>query len=126
MTRLALAAALAVSFAARAQAPKTDDDKTLYAIGYITGGRVTFLQLKPNELKVVEQGFHDAATGAKAKAEPEERQEAINKLVQARTNAAADKEKAASKDFIAKAAQEKGAQKTPSGLIFKVVRPGNG
>jgi len=35
--------------------------------------------------------------------------------VQARTNAAADKEKSASKDFLAKAVQEKGAQKTPSG-----------
>ena len=126
MLRFALAALLFVPLAARAQAPKSDDEKTLYAIGYITGGRVTFLQLKPNELKLVEQGFHDAATGAKAKAEPEERQDAINKLVQTRTNAAAEKEKGASKDFLAKAAQEKGAQKTPSGLIFKVTRPGNG
>jgi FKBP-type peptidyl-prolyl cis-trans isomerase FkpA len=126
MIRLTLAVLLALPLAARAQAPKTDDEKTLYAIGYLTGGRVQFLQLKPTELKIVEQGFHDGAAGAKAKVEPEERQEAINKLVQARTNAAADKEKGASKDFLAKAAQEKGAQKTPSGLVIKVVRPGNG
>jgi len=127
MTRIGLAALLALPLAAaRADAPKTDDEKTLYAIGYVTGGRVQFLQLKPNELKMVEQGFHDAAAGAKAKAEPEERQDAINKLAQARSNAAADKEKGSSKDFLAKAAQEKGAQKTPSGLVIKVVRPGNG
>jgi len=126
MNRLVLAVLIAVPLAARAQAPKTDDDKTLYAIGYITGGRVQFLKLKPAELKTVEQGFHDAATGAKAKVEPEERQEAINKLVQARSSAAADKEKSASKEFLAKAAQEKGAEKTPSGLIFRVTRPATG
>jgi FKBP-type peptidyl-prolyl cis-trans isomerase FkpA len=126
MTRTILAVLLALPLAARAQTPKTDDEKTLYAIGYLTGGRVQFLQLKPAELKMVEQGFHDASTGAKAKADPEGQQEAINKLVQARTNAAADKEKSASKDFLAKASQEKGAQKTPSGLVIKVLRPGNG
>src|SRR5216683_197865 len=104
MTRLAVAALLALPLAAGAQA----------------------LQLKPGELKVVEQGFHDAAAGSKAKTEPAERQEAITKLVQARTNAAAEKEKASSKDFLAKAAQEKGAQKTPSGLVIKVLRPGKG
>jgi FKBP-type peptidyl-prolyl cis-trans isomerase FkpA len=124
--RLALATLVALPLAARAQSPKTDDDKTLYAIGYLTGARVQFMKLKPGELKLVEQGFHDAATGAKAKAEPEERQDAINKFVQARSTAAADKEKSASKDYLAKAAQEKGAQKMPSGLIFRVLRAGNG
>jgi FKBP-type peptidyl-prolyl cis-trans isomerase FkpA len=126
MIRLALATLVALPLAARAQSPKTDDDKTLYAIGYLTGTRVQFMKLKPGELKLVEQGFHDAATGAKAKTEPEERQDAINKFVQARSTAAADKEKSASKEFLAKAAQEKGAEKTPSGLIFRVLRAGNG
>jgi FKBP-type peptidyl-prolyl cis-trans isomerase FkpA len=126
MARLLFAALLAVPLAARAQAPRTEDEKTLYVIGYLTGGRVQFLQLKPAELKMVEQGFHDAAGGAKAKVEPEGRQEAVNTLVQARSNAAADKEKAASKEYLDKAAQEKGAQKTASGLVFKVLRPASG
>jgi FKBP-type peptidyl-prolyl cis-trans isomerase FkpA len=126
MTRPIVAVLLALPLAARAQVPKTEDDKTLYAIGYGTGKRVQFLQLKSTELKVLEQGFHDAAAGAKAKIEPEGRQEAISTFVQARANAAADKEKAASKDFLAKAAQEKGAQKTASGLVFKVLRPASG
>ena len=126
MTRPIVAVLLALPLAARAQVPKTEDDKTLYAIGYGTGKRVQFLQLKSTELKVLEQGFHDAAAGAKAKIEPEGRQEAISNFVQARANAAAEKEKAASKDFLAKAAEEKGAQKTASGLVFKVLRPANG
>jgi FKBP-type peptidyl-prolyl cis-trans isomerase FkpA len=127
MVRVVLVAALlSVPLAARAQALNSEDDKTLYAIGYITGQRMAVLQLKPNEQKIVEQGFHDAATGAKAKVDVEQRQDAINKLAQTRSAAAAEKEKGASKDFLAKAAQEKGAQKTPSGLVFKTIRPGKG
>ena len=126
MTRILAAALLLAPLAALAQQLKTEDEKTLYAIGFVTGGRVQFLQLKPNEVKLVEQGFHDAATGAKPKVEPEGMQEQINKFAQKRSNAAADKEKTASRDFVAKAEKEKGAQKTPSGLIFKVTRPANG
>ena len=135
MSRLLVAALLAVPLAARAQALKTEDDKAFYAIGYLTGVRsgVQSLALKPAELKLVEQGFHDAAAGAKAKAEPQEHQAAIAKLAQERVNAAtekdkaaADKEKAASQDYLAKAAQEKGAEKTASGLVYKVLRPAQG
>jgi FKBP-type peptidyl-prolyl cis-trans isomerase FkpA len=127
MVRVVLVAALlSVPLAARAQALNSEDEKTLYAIGYITGQRMAVLQLKPNEQKIVEQGFRDGTTGAKAKIDVEQRQDAINKLAQTRSTAAAEKEKGASKDFLAKAAQEKGAQKTPSGLVFKTIRPGKG
>src|SRR5207237_8489091 len=90
------------------------------------GGRSRFLQRKPAESKLVVQGVHDAAVGAKAKGEPEGMQEQINKFAQKRSSAAADKEKTASRDFMAKAEKEKGAQKTASGLIFKVTRPATG
>ena len=127
MIRLALVTALlAIPLAARAQALKTEDDKTLYAIGYITGERVGVLQLKPNEVKIVEQGFRDGASGTKSKVDVEQRQDAINKFAQARSSAAAEKEKNASKEFLAKAEKEKGAQKLPSGLIIRVTRPANG
>ena len=135
MSRLIVAALLAVPLAARAQALKTEDDKAFYSIGYLTGVRsgVQSLVLKPTELKLVEQGFHDAAAGAKAKADPQEHQAAIQKLAQARASiasekekTAAEKEKTASKDYLDKAAQEKGAQKTASGLVYKVLRPAQG
>jgi FKBP-type peptidyl-prolyl cis-trans isomerase FkpA len=121
-----IAAVLAAPLAARAQALNTEDDKTLYAIGYLEGQRMTVLNLKPAEIKVVQEGFHDATTGAKAKVDIDQLRDAINKLAQTRQAAGAEKEKTAAKDFLAKAAQEKGAQKTPSGLIFKVIRPGKG
>jgi FKBP-type peptidyl-prolyl cis-trans isomerase FkpA len=116
----------ALPLAARAQPLNTEDDKTLYAIGYFEGQKMSVLNLKPNEAKIVQEGFHDATTGAKAKVDVDQRRDAINKLAQARQAAGAEKEKGASKDFLAKAAQEKGAQKFPSGLILKVIRPGKG
>ncbi|HWE25939.1 MAG TPA: FKBP-type peptidyl-prolyl cis-trans isomerase [Myxococcales bacterium] len=127
MIRVGVTAALiSLSLAAHAQALKTEDDKTLYAIGYLTGQRMSVLQLNPSEEKIVEQGFRDAATGTKAKVDVEQRQDAINKLAQARSAAGAEKEKTSAKAYTAKAAQEKGAQQLPSGLVFKVTRPGNG
>jgi len=128
MSRLIVAALLAVPLAARAQALKTEDDKALYSIGYQTALRsgVQSLALKPAELKLVEQGFHDGAAGAKAKADPQEHQAAIQKLAEAHASAASEKEKTASKGFLAKAAQEKGAEKSASGLIYKVVRSAQG
>jgi len=47
--RLALALALLVSASASAQALKTDDEKSLYAIGYLVGSRnLGPLNLKPH------------------------------------------------------------------------------
>src|SRR5437762_2079317 len=46
---------------------KTDDQKSLYAIGFVVGSRnLGPLNLKPEELKFVEQGLSDGATGKKA------------------------------------------------------------
>src|SRR5262249_32798179 len=128
MSRLIVAALLAVPLAARAQALKTEDDKALYSIGYQTALRrgVQPLALQPAELKVVEPGFQDGGAGARGKADREEDEAAIQTLAEAHASAASEKEKAASKGFLAKAAQEKGAEKSASGLIYKVVRSAQG
>jgi FKBP-type peptidyl-prolyl cis-trans isomerase FkpA len=137
MRSAALALLVAVPLAARAQAPKTDDEKTLYAIGYRVGQNVQFLSLKPNELKIVEQGFRDAASGAKPKVDPAERQDAMQTMARTRgevtmkqKDAAAEKtagpEKEKGKAYAANIANEAGAQKLPDGIVFKVTRPGTG
>jgi FKBP-type peptidyl-prolyl cis-trans isomerase FkpA len=137
MRSAALALLFAVPLAARAQALKTEDDKTLYAIGYRVGQNVQFLSLKPNELKIVEQGFRDAASGAKAKIDPAERQDAMQTMARTRgeatmkqKDAAAEKsagpEKEKGKTYAANAAKEAGAQQLPDGIVLKVTKPGTG
>jgi len=96
--RLALAVSLAFSLSASAQALKTDDEKSLYAIGYLVGSRsFAAMSLKPNELEIVKRGLSDGASGKKAQVEPE-----------------------------SQAAKEPGASKLPSGIVYKTLTPGDG
>src|SRR3954447_14296949 len=120
--RLAFALAFLVSVSAAAQALKTDDEKSLYAIGYLVGSRnLGPLTLKPHELEIVKRGLSDGAAGKKAVVEPEQQMEKVNAFAQARSSAQADKEKTAGRDYLEKAAKEPGAQKLPSGLIYKTL-----
>src|SRR5207253_4361435 len=83
---------------------KTDDQKSLYAIGYVVGSRnLGPLSLKPEELKLVEQGIADGANGKKAVIDVEKQMDAVNKFAQTRSNAAADKEKVAGREYAEKA-----------------------
>ena len=125
--RSAFALAVLVSFSASAQALKTDDEKSLYAIGYLVGSRsFAAMSLKPNELEIVKRGLSDGASGKKAQVEPESQMEKINAFAQARSSAGADKEKVAGREYAEKAAKEPGASKLPSGIVYKTLTPGDG
>jgi FKBP-type peptidyl-prolyl cis-trans isomerase FkpA len=119
---------LCVLLAASATAdPKTDDEKSLYVIGYLMGSRnLSVFSLKPEELKLVEHGLSDGATGKKAAVDVEAQMDSVNKLAQKRSGAAADKEKTAGREYAEKAAKEPGAEKLPDGLVFKSLKAGSG
>jgi FKBP-type peptidyl-prolyl cis-trans isomerase len=107
--------------------PKTDDEKSLYAIGFLMGSRnLSAFQLKQEEMKMIERGLSDGATGKKAAIDVDKQMDSVNKFAQKRSGAAADKEKVAGKEFADKAAKEPGAEKLASGLVFKTLTPGNG
>ena len=118
--------ALSLAPGARAQDPKTEGDKTLYAIGVLVARQLEVFNLKPEEFDMVKRGLVDASTGKKPLVEPEGYQQSINQLAQARMKATAEKQKEKSKEFLEKAAKEKGAQKLPSGLIYVQQKEGAG
>jgi FKBP-type peptidyl-prolyl cis-trans isomerase FkpA len=125
--RFVPALAVFLSLSASAQSLKTDDEKSLYAIGYLMGSRnLAPLALKPNELEIVKHGISDGATGKKAQVEPEQQMEKVNAFAQARSAAGADREKEAGRAYAEKAAKEQGATKLPSGLVFKTLTAGTG
>lgn len=130
MRRLILSALLAsLASGAFAQAStdlKTDDDKTLYSIGVLVARQLEVFNLAPAELELVKRGLNDATGGKKPLAEPEAFQPKINQLAQARMKVSAEKQKEKAKDFLEKAAKEKGAQKTASGLIYVALKEGAG
>src|SRR5256885_3979050 len=135
MFRFILAALVLVPFAASAQ--KTEEEKNLYALGYILGQRIHQLELSKAQQKSVDQGYNDGKTGAKAKVDPADRQQQLGQLMQAcqqvsiqkqQAEAAktAPKEKEKGKAFADKAAKEPGAHRLPSGVFIREGKPGTG
>lgn len=123
-----------VSPAASAQTPaaapkspfKTEDEKTLYAVGLALGGRLITFSLTPAEEKLVEMGIRDSALGKPPQVDLQVYGPKIDALQQARVTAKAAKEKARSKAFLDKAAKEAGIVKSSTGLLFKELKAGAG
>jgi len=111
---------------AKGSEPKTEEEKTLYALGLIVGGNLTSFSLTPEELDLVKKGIADAASGAKPLVDLQAYGQKVQDLAQSRAMAAAEVEKKKSAAFLENAAKEQGAQKTASGLVYKTVKPGTG
>jgi FKBP-type peptidyl-prolyl cis-trans isomerase len=110
---------------ASAAEPQSDQDKTLYALGVLLAKNVDQFQLTPAELEMVKAGFGDGV-GHKSKVEPSAYIDKLHQLQGTRLAAASAGEKQAGKAFEDKAAAEKGATRTKSGLIFKSLKEGTG
>ena len=125
---LLVLAVFAVAAPARAAGPepKTDDEKTLYALGLALARNVGPFNLTEKELDFVRAGLTDGVLKRKPEADIETFGPKIQALAQARASASAAGEKKASEAFLAKAAAEKGATKTASGLIISEIKPGTG
>jgi FKBP-type peptidyl-prolyl cis-trans isomerase FkpA len=126
---LGVAFALAATTPLRAADPelKTEDDKTLYALGLALSRSISQLGLSEKELAYVKAGLTDGALNRADKSVTLETYGAkLQALAKARSEAAAATEKKASTGFLEQAAKEKGAKKTPSGLIISEIKPGKG
>jgi FKBP-type peptidyl-prolyl cis-trans isomerase FkpA len=119
-----LAAALPVG--AAGPEAKTDEEKTLYALGMALGQNLSSFNLKENELELVKAGLTDQTLNRKKQVELETWGPKIQELSKTRLAAAAATEKKAGQAFLEKAAAEKGATKTASGLIITELKPGTG
>jgi len=129
MLRHIVAGAVALLFAAQvavAADPKTDEEKTLYALGVALSRNLASFALSPDELKIVEQGLSDGVAGDNLKVDMEAFGPKIQAFAKDRATKAAATEKDASKGFLDKAAAEKGASKLPSGVIYSETSPGSG
>jgi FKBP-type peptidyl-prolyl cis-trans isomerase FkpA len=105
---------------------KTEDDKTLYALGIMLGRNVTGLHLTAAEMAVVEKGLEDTASKKTAQVDIQTYGPKLQQWAQARMAAGAQAEKTRSAGYEESAAKEEGAVKTPSGLVFKSLSPGKG
>lgn len=118
---------LAISTASAAgPEPVTDDQKTLYALGVAISQSLGNFSLSEAELEFVKTGITDGVLNRKSKVDAQAFMPKVQKLQQSRVAVLADKEKKAGEAFLAKAASEKGATKTPSGIVIQAVKEGKG
>lgn len=122
---LVLALSAPVAFAAEPEV-KTDQDKTLYALGLLIARNLDAFRLTPAELEVVKSGIQDGVQGKPKKADLETWGPKINEFAKSRAAAAAAEEKKVGKAFLDKAAAEAGAVKTASGMVYKEIKAGTG
>ena len=121
---LLLATACSAQAPAKAT-PKTDDDKTVYAIGLAIQKSLEPFGLTPAELELVLSGVRDGAAG-KGEVKLEEKQAAIQALVTSRRAAAGAALAKLGEGYLEKAAKETGAVKTASGLVYVPIKEGTG
>ena len=123
-----LALALVVP-TARAAGPevKSDDDKTMYALGVALSQNLENFSLTEQELELVKLGLTDGVLKrAKKVPDVESYGPKLQQLARARMANVAATEKKAAQPFLEKAAAEKGAQRTSSGLIYSELKAGTG
>ncbi len=129
-TAVALAALLAVAPAARAEEAKAetkpakaDLQVTLYAIGQVVEQQLASFDLSKEEFETVLKGLKEAHAGKPKQVLTTQHQADINKLAGDRMSA---KMARTAGPYLAKAAAEKGAVKTDSGLIYLALSEGTG
>lgn len=105
---------------------KTDDDKTIYALGVALSRSLGQFGLTASELELVKLGITDGVLNKDKKVNVDEYQPKIQQFAQARMQKSAEAEKKAAQPFLEKAAKEKGAKKTESGLIYLELSAGTG
>ena len=107
-------------------APQTAEEKAVYALGVMLSRNLEPFAFTARELELVQAGLADAVQGKSAIKDPDSYVTQLQALQKTRMTAAAGKEKAAGAAFLDKAAAEKGATRTASGIVIRTLTPGTG
>lgn len=121
----ALFASASVALAADPE-PKTEEQKTLYAIGVLLGGNLSMFNLSQSELEMVKAGLSDGVLNQKPKVDVNAYRPKIQELQKVRMAGVMEREKKAGAAYVDKAAGQKGATKTASGMVYVPVKEGSG
>ena len=106
--------------------PQSEEDKTVYALGYLIGERAKSANLTPEEAAIAARGFYDAAVQEEGKVDLQKYSKEAMAFNRKRIAERTAKEKEKSKPFIEAAAKEEGAEVLPSGLVFRTLVEGTG
>ncbi len=105
---------------------RTEEEKTLYTMG-VLGSRVfQVFYLSPAQLDLVKAGLTDAVTGRPLLVDVEAYKAKVEALATVREAEAARTRAAIESAVVEEYAQQKGAQRTATGLVIVPVREGTG
>ena len=121
MILLAVAPALAAP-----PEPKTEEQKVFYALGLAMSQSINAFNLTEAELEMVHSGLYDGVLGKTRKVDLQQYGPKVQELHTARAGMTAAAEKKSGQSYLDKAASEKGAAKTASGLVITTLKPGTG
>jgi len=130
---IALAAVTAVMLFVPAAAPaselklETDEQKTIFALGMMISRNLGPFNLSADEIDLVAAGLKASLTGGDTLGiDIAEYQPKVQMLAHDRAQAVAEVEKEKANAFLEAEAAKEGAVKTDSGLIYTVLKEGNG
>jgi FKBP-type peptidyl-prolyl cis-trans isomerase FkpA len=106
--------------------PKTEDEKTFYAMGLMLGKNVEDFGLDKHEVALIQAGLDDAAFKRKPAIELEKYDPKVRMFARTRMKQQVDKRKEAGKVLADAAAREVGAVRTPSGAVVRTTQAGTG
>jgi len=125
---LSIAAVLAVaSLASGASSElKTEEQKTLYALGLAMSNGLASFALTEADLEIVKAGLTDGVLNRDKKVDLQAYGPKTQELQKSRSTVVAAAEKKSGQAYLDKAAGEKGATKTASGLVITTLKAGTG
>lgn len=127
LTNLIIVSLIALSAVScsKGKDPKTEEEKTFYAIGTMFGSRLTQLSMSDAEIDSLAAGLKDAAKGSKQKVDPMAYQAKIQDMFKSRMEKQSVDVKKKGAEFLEKFLKD-GATKTASGMAYKHLKVGTG
>ena len=113
---------------AETKAPEleTEEQKTLYALGFAVANSFRGAHFEASELDLIQRGLADGILGQEPQVEMAEYGPKVNALMGERVTLAATKEKEAGQAYCDEAASSESAVKTASGAIYLELEKGEG
>jgi FKBP-type peptidyl-prolyl cis-trans isomerase FkpA len=126
-TAMGSAPALAADAPASNAAKSTsEDDKTLYTLGWLISRNIQSFQLSSAEFKAMLAGLTDGVNHRPASVDIDAYAPKVELLQRARVALLEQHEKQAGQAYLEQAAAAPGAQKTPTGIVYVTLHPGTG
>jgi FKBP-type peptidyl-prolyl cis-trans isomerase FkpA len=103
---------------------ETEEDRTFYALGAMMAANLG--KLEPREAAALQAGVADATALTPPQVNLAEYRPRVDAMLRERAEAKSADQRVQAEAFLAEAAQEDGAQRTDSGIVYTVLEEGSG